>query len=286
MRKIALLAVVAFAAACGGSSSTPGTGYLRVANLSPDLGDIDFCIAPAGTTTFTGPVLANTTGGTAGLKFPGDGSMAVSKYFSYEEGSYDVRIISKGAGATCATPLLTASSVSLGNGVYKLVAAVGNTGFAGAAHATAVFTDETTAASNRVNIRFVNAGLLALPGPTYSAMPALNIGFTVGGTYSGIFTNVGYPGIGAAVAPVDANGYASIDPTGITAGAQITSCLYPATSGATCQSAPLPTGTVITGGMVASAYVIGIAGSLPNALLCGDNQTPIPNYPYSLCIAQ
>jgi hypothetical protein len=285
MRKIALLAVVALAAACGGSSSTPGTGYLRVANLSPDLGDIDFCIAPAGTTTFTGPVMANTTGGTAGLKFGGDGSLAISKYFSYEEGNYDVRIISKGA-ATCGTPLVTASNVALGNGVYKLVAAVGATGFTGAGHATAVFTDETTAASNRVNIRFVNTGLLALPGGTQTAMPALNIGFTVGGTYNGIFTNVAYPGTGAAVAPVDANGYASIDPAGITAGAQITTCLYPATSGATCQSAPLPTGTVITGGMVASAYVIGIAGVAPNATLCGDNQTPIPNYPYSLCIAQ
>lgn len=285
MRKIALLAVVALAAACGGSSSTPGTGYLRVANLSPDLGDIDFCVAPTGTTTFTGPVMASTAGGTAGLKFGGDGSMAVSKYFSYQEGNYDVRIVSKASG-TCTTALVTASNVALGNGVYKLVAAVGANGFAGAAHATAVFTDETTAASNRVNIRFVNAGLLALPGGTQTAMPALNIGFTVGGTYTGIFTNVSYPSIGAAVAPVDANGYASIDPAGITAGAQITSCLYPATSGATCQSAPLPSGTTITGGMVASAYVIGIAGVAPNATLCGDNQAPIPNYPYSLCIAQ
>ena len=285
MRKIALLAVVALAAACGGSSSTPGTGYLRVANLSPDLGDIDFCVAPTGTTTFTGPVMASTAGGTAGLKFGGDGSMAVSKYFSYQEGNYDVRIVSKASG-TCTTALVTASNVALGNGVYKLVAAVGANGFAGAAHATAVFTDETTAASNRVNIRFVNAGLLALPGGTQTAMPALNIGFTVGGTYNGIFTNVSYPSIGAAVAPVDANGYASIDPAGITAGAQITSCLYPATSGATCQSAPLPSGTTITGGMVASAYVINIAGVAPNAALCGDNQTPIPNFPYSPCIAQ
>lgn len=286
MRKIALLAFVAFAAACGGSSSTPGTGYLRVANLSPDLGDIDFCIAPAGTTTFTGPVMANTTGGTAGLKFGGDGSMAISKYFSYEEGTYDVRIVSKAPGGTCATALLTASNVSLGNGVYKLVAAVGQTGFAGAAHATAVFTDETTAASNRVNIRFINAGFLAIPGGTPSAMPALNIGFTVSGTYNGIFTNVAYPGIGAPVAPVDANGYASVDPAGITAGAQITSCMYPATSGSTCGSVPLPSGTVITGGMVASAYVINTYGLTPAALLCGDNQTPIPSYPYSLCIAQ
>jgi hypothetical protein len=286
MRRIALLSAVALFAACGGSDS-PGTGYLRVANLSPDLGAIDFCVAPTGTTTFTGPAMASTgAGGSAGLVYGGDGSLAVSKYFSYTAGTYDVRVVASASGATCATPLLTLTGVSLGGGVYKAVAAVGATGVAGAAHALVSFTDETTVASNRVAIRFVNAGLLAIPGSAPSALPPLNIGFTVGGTYNGIFTNVAYPGIGAVAAPVDANGYATVDPAGLTAGAQITSCLYPSTSGATCASAPLPAGVVIKGGIVATAYVIGYAGLPPNALLCGDSEPAIAGFPYSLCIAQ
>jgi len=287
MRRIALLSTVALLAACGDSSTPAGTGYLRVANLSPDLGALDFCVAPTGTTTFTGPAMAGAgPGGAAGLVFGLDGSRAISKYFSYTAGTYDVRVVASTTGANCSTPLLTLTGVSLDGGVYKLVAAVGATGVTGAAHALVSFTDETTVASNRVAIRFVNAGLLAIPGSAPSPLPPLNIGFTVGTTYNGVFTNVAYPGKGAVVPPVDANGYATVDPAGLPSGVQITACLSPATSGPTCASTPLPSGTVISGGTVASAYVVGYAGAAPNSLLCGDNQTPIAGFPYSLCIAQ
>ncbi len=53
-----------------------------------------------------------------------------------------------------------------------------------------------------------------------------------------------------------------------------------------CQNTAIASG-VITGGVVASAYVIGLAGVPPNALLCGDNTTIPPiggvTWPYSAC---
>ena len=287
MRKIALVVAVTFLAACGGSSSsTPaGTGYLRVANLSPDLGALDFCVAASGTTTFTGPVMA-AAGAASGLVAAADGSKAVSKYFAYTAGTYDVRVIASVSGATYSTPLLTATGVSLGDGVYKLVAAVGATGVTGAPHALVSFTDEATVASNRVAIRFVNAGLLQIPPSAPSPLPGLNIGFTIGTVYTGVFTNVAYPGKGPAGGLVDANGYATVDPTGLAAGTKITSCLYPDVPPAvTCASLPLPTGYSITGGTVSSAYVIGYAGVPPNALLCGDNAPPpVAGYAYTPCL--
>jgi hypothetical protein len=298
MRRIALLSAIAVLAACGGSSST-GTGYLRVANLSADLGPLDFCVRPTGG-TYGSPVMAGVptpTGGSASLGASGlvaastldEGAFAVSRYFSYTEGTYDVAIYQKDlAGASCANPLLTASGVSLGANAYKLVAAVGMTGATGAGHAVVTFTDETTVSASNVLIRFVNAGILALPGAAPVALPAIDVGVTTASAvYLPIFTNVAYPGKAAAAAPVDANGYATVSAANFSGAVSLTVCptsLTPASG--LCQSTAVPAGA-ITGGVVASAYVIGLAGVPPNALLCGDNTTIPPiggvTWPYSAC---
>jgi hypothetical protein len=292
MRRIALLTAVAVLAACGSSSST-GTGYLRVANLSADLGPIDFCVRPTGG-TYGSPVMAGIASslGAAGLVAANtvdEGSFAVSRYFSYTEGTYDVAIYQKDlVGASCANPLLTASSVSLGAGAYKLVAAVGMTGATGAGHAAVVFTDEKTVSSSNVLIRFVNAGILALPGAAPVPLPAIDVGVTTASTgYQAIFTNVAYPGKAAQAGLVDANGYATVPAANFSGAVQLTVCptgQLPASG--LCQSTAVPAGQ-ITGGVVASAYVIGLAGVPPNALLCGDNTTIPPiggvTWPYSAC---
>ena len=75
------------------------------------------------------------------------------------------------AARAARSPLLTATNVSLGNGVYKLIAAVGMTGASGAPHSLATFTAETTVATGIVAIRFANTGILALPGATPCALP-------------------------------------------------------------------------------------------------------------------
>jgi hypothetical protein len=279
MRKIALLAVIAFAAACGDSSTTdPGTGYLRVGNLSPDLGPFDFCVAPTGTTTYTGPVMA-AAGANGGLVFGGSGQASVSKYFAYTAGTYDVKLVAIG-GSCSSTALLTRTGLSLGDGAYKLLAAVGFTGSTTAPHALTTFTDETTVAAGSVAIRFANVGIL--PGATFGPLPAIDVGVTIANVYSKIFTNVAYPGVAAS--GVDANGYAVVPASNFTGSVDLTVCPNPLTpASGFCQSTTVPAGS-ITGGVVATAYVIGVAGTPPNALLCGDN-TPPPaaGYQFSLC---
>jgi hypothetical protein len=289
MRRIALLSTVALLAACGGSSSS-GTGYLRVGNLSPDLGPLDFCVATAGG-SFGSPVMAGAgTAAASGLvraDSVNQGVQAISKYFSYPAGTYDVRVFSMTqVGSSCASPLLTATNVSLGNGVYKLIAAVGMTGATGAGHSLATFTDEATVATGYVAIRFANTGILALPGAAPVALPPIDVGViptAVGATYTLIFGNVAYPGV-AAGGSVDTKGYAIVPAAGFAAGAALWVCpagAVPPTVG--CQPTAVAAG-VIAGGTVASAYVIGLAGLAPNALLCGDNQAPpVADYPYSMC---
>jgi hypothetical protein len=289
MRKIALLAVVAFAAACG-SSSSPGTGYLRVANLASDVPAIDFCVRATGTTTYGAPVMAN-AGAAAGLVYGGTGAVAgllhVSKYFTYDAGTYDVAVFDKTvSGASCANPLKTISGVTLADGAYKLVALVGyaNTTVAAAQQKLVAYTDQATVAAGKVAIRVVNAGILALPGAAPDVLPAFDLGISTASTgYVPLFSNVAYPGFAAPSATINANGYAVIDPAGIPAtGLSLTVCVptgtTPATNPAGCASTAVPNGA-ITGNIVASAYVIGLAGVPPNALFCGDNgPAAVPNY--------
>jgi hypothetical protein len=291
MRRIALLTAVAVLAACGGSSS-PGTAYVRVANLSPDLGALDFCVFPSGGAVGN-PVMASVpTLGAAGLVAADtttEGGLAVSRYFSYTAGTYDVVVFQKDlVGASCANPLLSVRNLSLGANEYKLVAAVGMTGATGAGHALVTFTDEKTVSASNVLIRFVNAGILALPGAAPVPLPAIDVGVTTASAgYQAIFTNIAYPGKAAAAAPVDANGYATLPAASFSGAVDLTVCptgLTPASL--QCQSTHVPSGQ-ITGGVVASAYVIGLAGVPPNALLCGDNTTIPPiggvTWPYSAC---
>jgi hypothetical protein len=286
MRKIALLAVVAFAAACGSSSSTPGTGYLRVANLAPDVPTIDFCVRISGTTTWSAPVMAGVSA-TAGIVYGGAGAQAgllqMSKYFPYEAGTYDVAVFNKALlGASCANPQKTLSNLSLGDGTYKLVALVGipaGTGTAATAEKLVAFTDMAAAPAGKAAVRVVNAGILAIPSTTPDVLPAFDLGITVSTVYTKIFGNVAYPTFAAT--GVDANGYAALDPAGLpSSGLSLTVCVPAGSTPTTgqCQSTLVPPGS-ITANIVASVYVIGKAPLAPGALFCGDT-TPaaVPNY--------
>ena len=83
---------------------------------------------------------------------------------------------------------------------------------------------------------------------------------------------------------MNAAGYAVLDPAGLPAtGLSLTVCVPTGSTPATpppaaCQSTLVPNGA-ITGNIVASVYVIGLAGVPPNALFCGDNgPAAVPNY--------
>jgi hypothetical protein len=295
MRKVALLTVLALFTACGSSTSDPGTGYVRVANLAPDLPSVDFCIRPTGTTTWTSGVM-NTAGATAGLVYDGgtgvEGIFQVSRYFSYTAGSYDVAVFQIGLpGSTCSTPMASLTGLSLASGVSKMVAIVGAGGTGAVPHALVQFTDETTVATGNVAIRFANAGLIQIPGG-FMAVPPIDVGVTTASTgYQPIFVNVAYPGVAPAktTAPViDANGYATLPASSFSGTVQLTVCptgKTPATVVAPeyCSNTTVPPGQIV-GGVVASAYVIGYAGTPPNSLLCGDNQAPpVLGWNYSMC---
>jgi hypothetical protein len=270
----------------------PALGNVRVANLSPNVGTLDFCVRATGTTSWGAPVMAG-AGGTAGLVFDGgtgvDGAYQVSRYFPYDAGNYDVAVYQKALlGASCSNPLLSATNISLGAGAHKLVAVVGYVGSSTAPPAFASFTDETTVTAGNVAIRFVNAGLLSVPGGQPGPLPAMDVGITTASTgYVLLFSNIAYPGKAPASAIVDVNGYATLPAASLVGALQLTVCpagLTPATAPAGyCQSTPVPAG-MFTGGVVAGAYVMGLAGVPPNTLFCGDNTTPpTAGYNYSLC---
>lgn len=289
MRKIALLAVVAFAAACGSSTTDPGSGLLRVANLSPSVTAIDYCIKAAGG-TYSAPVMAG-LGAVDGLVYGGEGEKMIGKYVTYTAGSYTIGVYNKGlTGSSCANPGYTLD-ITIGNGVSSTVALVGQTGVAGAAIGLRQYTDASTADATKVIIRFMNTGFLQVPPmPAATVLPAFDIGYQLlGGTFTLLFNNVAYPGFAAVGNGVDANGYNAVNPSILTTGTTLYSCGHgftPATPGA-CQQIALPTVAPITGGVIASAFTVGNYGTdAVYALFCGDNQAPpVLGYPYSACIS-
>jgi hypothetical protein len=279
MRKIALLAVVAFAAACGDSSSSGGgTGYIRVANLAPTATpgvgavDIDFCVAPSGG-TYSAPVMAGALS-PEGVVYGGTGvtigGKQMTKYFGYAAGTYDIKVKDRAAAGNCTTALATLTGVTLGDGGYKTIAFVGGAGSTSAPYALVAFTDEVSVATTAVGIRFVNASVL--PGTTVSPGPALDIGISSATVPNQvIFPAVAYPAKAAAGGLVDANGYAVLTASTLPTGALTLNICAAGVSPPSpyCGSAGIPSGQ-ITGGIIASVYVIGEAGLSSSALFCGD----------------
>ena len=96
--RFTLLSLVTAAACTAPSPPDAASAQVRVAHLSPDAPNIDFCVAPHGTTTFTGPILS-TNGHMTGLPYG-----AVTKYFELPAEQYDVRLVGPGL-ADCSTPI-------------------------------------------------------------------------------------------------------------------------------------------------------------------------------------
>ena len=77
----------------------PGAARVRVAHLSPDAPPVDFCLAPAGTQEFAGPVLGG-AGAPLGISYAN-----VTRYFEVDARRYDVRLVAPGA-ADCGRALV------------------------------------------------------------------------------------------------------------------------------------------------------------------------------------
>lgn len=277
MRRIALLSTVALLAACGGSSSSPGTTYIRLAHLSFGAPAVDFCWAPQGTTTFAGPAMRG-AGDAAGLTYA-----EVSRYFTLDAGAYTVRLVPF-ATASCATavPGVADVAVTAASGGYYTVAAAGIVGQAAPLNAQLkAFTDAHTPDPAKVIIRFLNA----LPGS-----PALDLGTGTPAAFAPIFSNLAYLALATPTAPVDVNGYASVAPAGFTGTVILTTCLHGLpVSAQTCPTSvtlPSSISASITGGTVASAFLIAATATTGELLLCGDSTGTVPGTNLSACIIQ
>ena len=216
MRRIALLSTVALLAACGDSSTSPGTGYIRLAHLSIGAPAVDFCWAPQGSTTFTGPAMRTPV--VPAVSPTGLTYAQASRYFALDAGAYTVRLVPF-AATNCATPVpgFTDIVVTVGSAGYYTVAAAGILGQSAPANPQLKsFTDVFTPDPTKVIIRFVNA----LPGS-----PALDLGTGTPATFAPIFRNLAYLALATPTAPVDALGYASVAPAGFSGTVVLTTCL-------------------------------------------------------------
>jgi len=257
---LAAAASAVLLAACGGDDETPANGYLRVAHLSPDAPAVDFCIAPDGTTAFTGPVMKS-LGATAGLAYT-----QVSAYATVAAGAYDVRIVAPNA-ANCTTSLAGLPDITnlpaVPAGGYVTAAAIGLLGSTATPFQLKAYVDEHTPPAGKVKLRFVHDS----PGT-----PAVDVGVGQGSAFAPIFPNVSYPNFAAASATIDANGFATLDP--ITASVTNPVDIVARVTGTTADALVIPVTTNVAAGTAASAFAVGLLTSTATPLevvLCLDN---------------
>lgn len=190
----------------------PTVGLLRVANWSPGAPAVDACLAPHGTGTFTGPVVAalaaSEDASTHALAFP-----SVSAYIEMTPGQYDVRFVVGGA-TSCAVGVVGDATLlpSVAAGAAETVALMGEANPTGGDAPLRVvgFLDDVSASA--VALRFVNAA---------PSVPNLDVGMgTLASTnFAALFTGIPFgqhgsaqeaPSTDASMPNVDGNGYVSL----------------------------------------------------------------------------
>jgi uncharacterized protein DUF4397 len=144
----------------------PAVAAIRVANWSPGAPAVDFCLAPHGSATFRGPVLAGllaqqmeagatSDAGLAALPFP-----QVSAYFYVAPSAYDARLVPAGAsncsagigGDATTLPELHANELAT-------IALVGEAQATDSAPGMQLvgFRDDAASAKGALAVRFINA---------------------------------------------------------------------------------------------------------------------------------
>jgi hypothetical protein len=240
-----------------GGDASPITANVRVAHLSPGAPAVDFCLAPHGTTTWTGPVLAG-LGVTTGLPYSN-----VTKYVAVGAQQYDVRIVTP--GATCMTgavPDITNLPALPAGGSVTLAAigelAPGDGG--GAPFSLKAFIDDTSVASGKAKLRFVHAS---------SGSPTVDVGLGGGVLFTPVFADVSFGNTAAAAMP---NGYVETNP--------LTNAEISARADNTTTDVLAIKGANLAAGTIATAFAIGKIGNTTSplkVLLCADNGAPNGN---------
>jgi hypothetical protein len=247
------LGLMCLSMGCATEMTSEGTAHVRVAHLSPDAPNVDFCLAPHGSSDFGKPVLA-TLGHATGLAYGN-----VTKYFDLPAEQYDVRLVAPNA-ADCTTPIgglrdftnlpEIPADASVTIGAEGLVSFGATRPFD-----LRAYIDDATVTDGKAKLRFVHAS----PGT-----PSVDVGLGGGALFQSVFSDISYGGISATT-----NGYVETDPF---EAAEISARAHGTFSDALAiKPAALPAGAIAT------AFAIGQLDSMAaplRVLLCVDNAAP------------
>lgn len=237
------------------SSGSP-TALLRFANWAPDAPAIDVCIAPHGTGSFEGPLVANlaaqTSSPTTSLSFP-----LVSAYVYVAPGAYDVRFVVAGAG-NCATGItsdatMLAAVPAKGAATIALMGVANVNGGTDPALRVTLLRDELVSSS--LLMRFINAA------------PALESAYVSIDGHPALFGNIVFGAASAAQDEADgASPRADSDGYIIVAAAD---------AGATSVTVSVASGPSDAGVVVSSSAVTALPGTVMTVALVGDTSSGI-----------
>ena len=240
-------------AGCSATTAPKTTAYVRVAHLSDDAPAVDFCVAPHGTTSWTGPILAS-NGHLTGLVYG-----KVTKYFPLAAAQYDVRLVPPGM-TDCKTSLGGLPDFTdlpeLPDGTYATIAAEGLVAFGSPTpFALHPYIDDADVEAGKLKLRFIHAS----PGT-----PPVDVGLGGGALFTAVFTDIAYGNAAASN-----SGYVETD--AIT-DAEISARAHGSASDAlSIKPASLPAG------QIATAFAIGELTSQDaplRVLLCTDSAPP------------
>lgn len=152
---------------------------VRVAHLSPGAPAVDFCLAPAGSGEFAGPVLGG-AGALEGLSYGN-----VTRYLDVDAMAYDVRLVAPGS-KDCTTSLGGLPDITdlpeLPAGASATIAAEGHV-VGTVPFAVKAYLDDSAVAFGKIKLRFIHAS----PGT-----PNVNVGLGGGAAFTPVFTDVAY----------------------------------------------------------------------------------------------
>jgi hypothetical protein len=269
----------------GGEAGPPGDGAapppqtnIRIALLSPDLPAVDVCLAPHGTASYQGPLVAELGGGEAGG--PGLAYAQVSAYVAVSPDRYDLHFVAAGStscapsspldggadGGAFPTALDVANLPELRANAFATLIIAGELSPVGTDRGLtiSIVTDDAQLAGGAASLRAINA---------LSSGAALDLGFgSFASKWTAVLTDVAFASASARAdgmsGVVDANGYVSIPSL---SGATVS---VRATSGATGDIA-IAKGVDLPFGSIGTLVAIGRANDAahpPALLLCVDNQ--------------
>ena len=262
--------------------SAPST-FIRLADWTPDApsAGFDACLAPTGTTSWIGPLLAQTfppgslgQGGANGLQFP-----AVTQYFGVAPGQYTIQIITAGT-TDCTSGVLPMTDLPmLALDEHTTIATVGDVNPRGndTGLKVAVFFDDEAAPSGGAAVRIINT----VPSVAY-------VDFGTGSLTMQNFVPL-VTGAGFGVVGVDLADGGTVGITGYFVTAPVTNAQFSthATGTSTMDIATATHVTLAAKTLTTMAVINGSNGGFPpQMLICTDSATPIDRQTPCMVYAQ